>query len=256
MENTQNDIEATNTAQSAIVDTSLFTVSGVLSSTWRTLFKNPVVFFGLSVLTVALEFIVVSGVRTLMPGSGNRFLLFFQFFIEMLFGQWIGGAIAYGVYQTLKGNVASLWASLFHGMRRLVPLIFVGIIGALGIFLGFILFIIPGLILMCMWEVAIPACVVERLGASESLFRSESLTKGCRMKIFGLRLIVLIAAQIALRSIAFAMPSVGLETLVNFQLFAASIPWAFDSVMTAVIYYELRNVKEGVTVDSLANVFD
>ena len=27
-------------------------------------------------------------------------------------------------------------------------------------------------------------------------------------------------------------------------------------VMTAAVYYKLRNVKEGVTVDSLANAFD
>ena len=40
------------------------------------------------------------------------------------------------------------------------------------------------------------------------------------------------------------------------QQLATSVPMAFGSVMTAVMYYELRNVKEGVSIDSLVNVFD
>ena len=40
--------------------------------------------------------------------------------------------------------------------------------------LGFILLIVPGLILFTMWFVATPACVVERLGPMRSLGAARS----------------------------------------------------------------------------------
>ena len=239
-------------------DASTFSIEIVLSRTWKVLFKNPIVFLGLTVLLFALIEIVRYGMHFLIPEIAQRYSEFLYIFIAMLLRQWIGGAIAYGVYQTLKGKGVSLADSLSHGMKRFAPLIFVGALEVLGISLGLKLFVIPAIFMVCIWIVAIPVCVVERLGAIKSLFRSMELTKGCWIKIFALYfLIVRITVQAVERSVAFVMPVEMEATILSFiPRIASWIPEAFGLVMVAVIYFELRNIKEGIAVDSLANVFD
>ncbi len=45
--------------------------------------------------------------------------------------------------------------------------------------------LVPGFILLIMWFVAIPVCVVEQRGSWASMQRSAELTKGHRWKISG-----------------------------------------------------------------------
>ena len=55
--------------------------------------------------------------------------------------------------------------------------------------LASILLLIPGIVVLCMFYVAIPVAVVERMGASDALSRSKALTAGHKMTIFGLTLL-------------------------------------------------------------------
>ena len=257
-------------------DISLFTIGGILSITFRALFKNPIVFFGLTIFTTVLAASIEYSLRATMPGIGERTFDILNSIIMMLFWQWIGGAMAYGVFHTIKGNNASLGASLFHGMRRYIQLVCIGFIFDFGATCGLILvyipgiaqilrlipviapilLLIPGFIVMCTWFVVVPACVVERMGVIDSLFRSAYLTKGCRLKIFGILLIMIFSHWAVMTIAPFFMPTVGPGTYHILLELVGDVTKAFKYIMPAVIYFELRRVKEGVAVDSLANVFD
>jgi len=151
-------------------------------------------------------------------------------------------------------------------MAHIVPLIPLGILLFLGITLGMMLFVVPGVFVLCVWAVAIPACVVERLDPIESLKRSAELTKGCRMEVLGLfvRFFVAMLVIVIVSTLLFSVISMWLTGIfghshlysVVFTLLIGCILAAFSSVMTAVAYYTLREVKEGVTTDSLQNAFD
>jgi hydrogenase-4 membrane subunit HyfE len=177
---------------------------------------------------------------------------------------WIGGAFAYGVYQALNGKKASIGESLHHGMKHFIPLLFVAILSTLGIAFGFVALIIPGILLMCMWVVAVPACVAERLGAMDSLSRSSKLTSGVRWKVLGLMLIgmilmiavVVIVAMLLPFSFRPGMTLMHMIIISQIPFFVAIIPGTYFSVMISVIYFELRRIKEGVSADSLTDVFD
>jgi len=120
------------------------------------------------------------------------------------------------------------------------------------------------------WYVFVPSCVVERLGPIKSLNRSAELTKGCRLKIFALYLLFFAiigglgtVGFIFVGVLSVLMIWVSPFLLMFFLLFqpvihiVISAPvMAFAQVMIAVTYYELRSVKEGISVDNLANVFD
>jgi hypothetical protein len=126
---------------------------------------------------------------------------------------------------------------------------------------------VPAVILFLMWFVAVPACVVERLGPFYSLGRSRALTKGHRWKIFGLQLVLLIAALVIgiLVGIVMALVQLGvaaagailaktLSAILNL-MWNASL-FAFHMTILAVTYYDLRAAKEGIGTDQIATVFE
>ena len=75
-------------------------------------------------------------------------------------------------------------------------LILVGIIAGIGIAIGFVLIIIPGLILITIWSVAAPVVVLERPGALRALGRSRELVRGNGWQVFGVIVVLVIGVGI------------------------------------------------------------
>jgi uncharacterized membrane protein len=104
-----------------------------------------------------------------------------------------------------------------------------------------------------------PAVVIERLGF-RGLGRSEKLTKNYRWPIVGALVLTWICALIiivvALFVADFALSSGVLA--VSILLYAAftAVGTGLLSILTALIYARLREIKEGVSVDQIAEVFD
>jgi hypothetical protein len=164
--------------------------------------------------------------------------------------------ILHGAFQDMRGRGVRIGDSIRWGISRFFPLLGLSILAALGIMAGMVALIIPGLILMVMWFVAVPACVVEKTGPVESLSRSSELTKGNRWKVLGALLIVGIALAIIgniIQAVSMAAgPLVFLVALAIWQ----GIAQAFNAVFVVVMYHDLRVVKEGVDVERIASVFD
>jgi len=117
------------------------------------------------------------------------------------------------------------------------------------------------LFLWCKWSVFIPACVVERLNPIDSLDRSSVLTKGYRWKIAGLYLMCFVITLVVMtilkpKVIGLTVLEIGNWTSFVPRRFIIAVPMAFAQIMTAVIYFTLREARAGVTIDSLANMFD
>src|SRR5215813_5105600 len=179
------------------------------------------------------------------------------FFIVMLMLSMVSGAvILHGTFQDMRQRPVSLIESLKVGLRRFLPLTGLALAGSLLQCIGFVLLVIPGLILYTMWFVSVAACVVERTGVWASLRRSKDLTKGHRWKIFGLGALIII--------LSFANPvlqgplkTAGGDTVaLIFTLIWTSLGSVFSSIVVAVTYYDLRAAKEGLDIEQIASVFD
>ena len=75
------------------------------------------------------------------------------------------------------------------------------ILASIGIAIGFILIIVPGLILLTFWSLIVPEIVIGGAGALESFGRSWRTVRGYAWNVFGtfiLVFLILIAAQIVL----------------------------------------------------------
>jgi hypothetical protein len=178
--------------------------------------------------------------------------------VGILLGAIIHAASSYGVYEDLRGSTFAVGNALGAAARSIIPILFTSLLTFLIIELGFILLVVPGIMMACRYFVAIPACVTEQLGPLESMKRSAQLTNGYRWPIFGLMAIIYGASAmpglVLSRQLAFVGPGYYAYFLIlmAFQLLIGS----FITVVTAVSYFRLRLEREGVDISQLTTVFD
>jgi hypothetical protein len=72
----------------------------------------------------------------------------------------------------------------------------VNFLSGIGILLGLVLLIVPGIYLIAIWSLALPALMAEDLSVSESLSRSKALTEGHRLVVLGLMLLISIPSML------------------------------------------------------------
>ena len=165
--------------------------------------------------------------------------------------------VLYGAFQDMRGRQVSLSESLQVGLNRFWAIIGLALlVTLLGMFAALAL-IFPVFILMTMWFVAAPICVVERLGPTRSMKRSRELTKGHRWKIFGLMALLFLASAIAGQTITAAFTAIGGTPLGLVGDVLWNGAWgAFYAISVVVTYHDLRAAKEGIDIDQIAAVFD
>lgn len=181
----------------------------------------------------------------------------------------------------INGNRASIGGCIRTALRHFLPIVGIGLVIYLVYFVarfamlaasliipygGPIAFVI--LIAPCvMWglgiSIAVPAAVQESLGIDASMSRSRALTRGYRWPIFGLVSIVfglVVALRLGLffgtgfAPVAIASSSDAITGAIP-RAVVSAIVWLVASVGVAVTYVELRRVKEGTSVEDLAEIF-
>jgi hypothetical protein len=165
-----------------------------------------------------------------------------------------------------EGRKASFGESIAAGVKVLLPLIILSILLALGVMVGFLFLVVPGIILYCMWVAAVPALVEERRGVFGSFGRSRELTRGARWKVFGVLLVVLVIYWLAsavsgmfmLSSMDFDNPQAAFQMSTSFiivSLIVGTLINLFWGLVQASLYVELRDWKDGPATANLENVF-
>jgi uncharacterized membrane protein len=188
------------------------------------------------------------------PGAGTILIATLLSVALYLLSQ---ATLVYGAFQDMRGRPVNLSDSVNAALARFFPILGVTLLAAILTGIGFMLLIIPGLILLTMWFVGVPACMVERTGPWQSLVRSAELTKGHRWKVFGIILLFYLATGIIGQIIAVVVASIG-GLLVGTIVTALwnTVVYAFFAVFVVVTYYELRSTKEGIDIEQIASVFD
>ena len=170
------------------------------------------------------------------------------------------GALISGSMSDLEGRPASMNDWLAAGRAHWPRLLGLGLLTALGVCLGLILLIVPGVLLALRWSAAGPAVVLEGRSIQEAMGRSAALTRDRRWAIFLLGLIFLgamIVLQIALSIVGFPFRGLGpgsafstvVSPLVNTCVSLVAYPIA------TTLFRELRSDKEGGAPEALGQVF-
>jgi hypothetical protein len=176
------------------------TVGGVLGEAWGLYTK----FFRRFFVVAAIVFLIINLFNATLgwlvgTGSGLTILVaLFTAVVSLVGTFWLQGALVYAVDDVRDGRIDSSIGQLFERVEPYVGrLIGAGILAGLGIALGFVLLIVPGLILLTWWCLIAPVIVLEKKHIGESFSRSRELVRGHAWTVFGIVIITVLASAIA-----------------------------------------------------------
>jgi hypothetical protein len=162
------------------------TIGTIISATSETVRVNarPILFF------VAL-FTVVGTLVDYAEQSGNLA----SEFIVVLWYFSIAVASVIAIYFLVEAMLRQAALMDHFGSRRILPYVGQAIVMGFGIVVGFVLLIIPGLILLARWSLAPALLIGKGMGAIDAMQRSWELTRG--------HTVAIVIAAILLFGIAF-----------------------------------------------------
>ncbi len=161
--------------------------------------------------------------------------------VALVLGTLYAGMVVKLVQDLEDGRRDSSVGELLSSVTPVVaPLIGVSFLAAIGIGIGFVLIIVPGLFLLTIWAVIAPVVVVERAGVG-AFGRSRELVKGNGWTVFGcivVGFLLTFVANLVATAIANAIGGdVGLF-IGNWLLPALVAP--VTALVASVIYFSLR----------------
>ena len=212
-------------------------LSGVLSEAWA-LYRRHAAHFILISFAIYLVIGVINALLTWGLGSvgasiGVIFSLFGVFLLQAALVKAVQDVRDGRVDLDLRGTISA--AAPFVGTVAIAS-----ILASIAIGIGFILIIVPGLILITFWSLLVPEIVIGGAGALESFGRSWRTVRGYAWNVFGLIILVvliLIVGEIVLSAILRALPY-GWRSFIA-DLVAGALVAPFIAAVVTTIYYRL-----------------
>jgi hypothetical protein len=156
-----------------------------------------------------------------------------------LVGPLISALYVHAVRRIAGGERPVLAEVALQGVRVLPTVAAAEIIATLGIGLGFIALIVPGVFLLVRWAVVAQAAAIDNDNWIEALRRSWQLTSGNFIHVFGLLLITGLTA-LALRDAGFAVTGDSAQAwAVAVGIAVETIARSFVALSGAVLFFDL-----------------
>lgn len=202
-----------------------------------------------------------------------------RWLVSQTAGSLFLGVVAYIVFHVYCEKIVTLGEALSNGFARILPLLgttlLVTLLTNIGMIPAFLytaatgdtllsrpLAAIPMLVVYCMLILSVPACAVEHLNPVQSLRRSLELTREFRLAIFWVLLVFVVLFWLTAMFATFAASIMGLRLNLGplpavLVVLVVLIMWsALLSILTAVIYHRLRELKDGVSSEDMVRAFN
>jgi hypothetical protein len=176
--------------------------------------------------------------------------------------------VAHGLLTRRPGEPLRAGASLGGGLRAAWSALGVTVLGGLALVVGTLLLVVPGLIVLAITFIAIPAAVTEGMGAVAALGRSRELTRDRRLAVLA---VVLVDYAVVFAVVAATTAASEIHATSVIQdggdPHLTQIGWMFVTVasgaalsalgacLATATYLDLRLDKEGPPPDDVARVF-
>jgi hypothetical protein len=208
---------------------------GMYKAHWRHLLSISFVVY----LAVALINLILVAALTWFGAIIGAIISFVALF-------WVQGALVRAVDDVRDGRADLSLSETFERVRpQLGSIIVAGILAGLGIALGLILLIVPGLVLLTWWVLIIPVIVLEGRRAGESFSRSRELVRGYGWSVFGvivLTILLIIAFYIVL-SLILIPAADWLRSFIQ-NVVGGALTTPFIATAWTLLYFRLRAAKE------------
>jgi MFS family permease len=269
----------TNISVAAPATSGEFRIGRVFSQAATVLSRNFLGFFAVTFVAALPRLLWITAFTSPAAAVGRVSLGLFLTLVLNMLGQAI---VVYAAFQDMRNKPVNIGESLKVGLRRLLSIIGIAVcIGfaliavfaapavtaslllygrslvyvalAVGVAIGIVL----AALLLTMWLVATPACVVAQKGPLASMGRSSNLTKGHRWKIFGMILLLFVVGALIGGIVGGLLGLTRSFVLVTIGTLVWTGAWgAFYATIVVVTYHDLRVAKEGIDIHQIASVFD
>jgi hypothetical protein len=158
---------------------------------------------------------------------------------------WLQGALVIAIDDVRDGRAdLSVGQTLERVTPRINTLTIAGLLAGIAIGIGLVLLLVPGLFLLTIWLLIVPAIMLEGRSTGESFSRSRELVRGYGWSVFGvivLTLLVIVGANIVFGIIGAAFDSRWATLLLD--IVSQSVTAPFVALAWTLTYYELRALK-------------
>jgi hypothetical protein len=151
----------------------------------------------------------------------------------------------YALHQIAAGERPSAGQVLVAGFEAFTPLFGAVVLAALGIALGFVIFILPGIYLAIRWYFVPQAVVIEGARGAGALSRSAQIVTGYWWRTFGL--VVLANIAIVIPGLILVLPFSAIAESADRAIWqlagstiATSVTTPFVALFSTLLYYDLR----------------
>ncbi|MEO0321745.1 MAG: hypothetical protein AAF447_02230 [Myxococcota bacterium] len=180
------------------------------------------------------------------------------------------GCFAYLAIESLAGRQPAFGPALGAAFDKLHLLVLVGFLQALAMVLGLMCCVLPGFFFSVLLSLAAVVVMTENANPFAALARSARLTKGNRLAIFLVMLVLWVAwlAVAVVNNLVTPQPEMDAATgtlvmpFVGAQLFGTVLGVVLEIVrliafglLAGVAYARIRGIRDGVNADELAHVF-
>jgi hypothetical protein len=167
--------------------------------------------------------------------------------ITLVAGFLVQAALVKAVQDVRDGRVdLSIGETLSAALPAILPVAGAAILAGIAIAIGFVFVIVPGLILLTMWAVIVPAIVVEGSSTLGAFGRSRELVRGRGWHVFGTLVVtwlILIVVDFLIGLLLAALPL----SITNFvsTVVAGSLVGPFVALVVTLMYYRLVGTPVG-----------
>jgi hypothetical protein len=189
----------------------------------------------------AVVFGITGVLDAILVAAGPGFV-YLSFIVSDIAIALFTGLVVELVADAQGGRRDSSARSLVLTLAPTLPeLLLVGLIVGIGIFVGFILIVIPGVILATLWSVAAPVVVLERPGNLRALRRSRELVRGDGLNVFYVILVMVFLVGIVGSGIDLAASSMGTGLGVAVRIIVEIFTAPLSALAAVVLYFDLAS---------------
>lgn len=231
-------------------------IGDLLSRTWQIYKERIWVFFGIMVLPWLVNFFIIGLPITFLYTSRPQLMpvlpliLIILVTVLIVINLWAGVALIYAIKE--REQKIGIKESFIKGWHKIIPYLWISFLVGIVTFIGFLLFIIPGIIFAVWFSLATYVLVAEDLTGTKALSRSKQLVSDNWWRVFWRLIAISIISLAFLLIFNFIIVNNAISGSMSIPIYVFSplillsfIPFA--TIYGFLIYEDLRRIKGGAS---------